>query len=494
MPGPRKRTASNKPVKSSGGGGNATKYTFDSVVANEGYLAEDFDPMKLTVYLLGQILEKLGKRFSKKARKTELVTLVERTIAELEPAPEDDLGDAADKDEVGGSSNEEDDAQPAPDDDDGDDAAVKDQVGGSANEEDDAQPADPASNKTLSNDGKKKPRKKRSGSRQGGSSPKKQKKASNAGGRQGGAKHTLEDGAPGSANKRPRLGTQRDKKAIAAERETREAIDKLETEVQSLQQEVGHKKGARHVTFAVHHPKDKDEKGYVFFYAQSARWGGPYGFLSNSFDRGTFQVSGVGEDRVFLSMEQFCQFAKAKTFKSAGNILVDDMGDGSSLHAYNVTDAVMYQKKPMACGDLVRNFIARAKDVPSDGGKWYQAWSAQWKEGIEKTLLSGLRAKFESDEVLKGDLLKTGEYELVMASPQDAFCGIGFAARNAYAKRKKWEDKDDRNMLGKALMKIRAEFRDAAGESSPGRDFDRLFYGKLEREFWQKVLRTNSEK
>jgi ribA/ribD-fused uncharacterized protein len=53
-------------------------------------------------------------------------------------------------------------------------------------------------------------------------------------------------------------------------------------------------------------------------------------------------------------------------------------------------------------------------------------------------------------------LLATGDRELVEASPYDRIWGIGFAAKNAEANRARW----GQNLLGKAIMKVRARIRE----------------------------------
>lgn len=53
-------------------------------------------------------------------------------------------------------------------------------------------------------------------------------------------------------------------------------------------------------------------------------------------------------------------------------------------------------------------------------------------------------------------LLRTGERELVEASPYDFIWGIGFRERDAEGLREEWGE----NLLGKALMDVRRGFRE----------------------------------
>ncbi|KZM27024.1 uncharacterized protein EKO05_0004967 [Ascochyta rabiei] len=66
----------------------------------------------------------------------------------------------------------------------------------------------------------------------------------------------------------------------------------------------------------------------------------------------------------------------------------------------------------------------------------------------------------EDAERLREWLLATGERELVEASPMDRIWGIGFAERDAAANRHRW----GQNLLGKALMEVRAKLRKEEGE------------------------------
>jgi hypothetical protein len=65
-------------------------------------------------------------------------------------------------------------------------------------------------------------------------------------------------------------------------------------------------------------------------------------------------------------------------------------------------------------------------------------------------------------------LLRTGEREIVEASPMDRIWGIGFGAAKAGSVRHRW----GLNLLGKALMVVRAELRegDEAKEDGNGEE------------------------
>jgi hypothetical protein len=86
-------------------------------------------------------------------------------------------------------------------------------------------------------------------------------------------------------------------------------------------------------------------------------------------------------------------------------------------------------------------------------------------------------------------LQRTGNYELVQASPGDKERGIGFAANVAFEHRDEWEDNKDCNLLGQALMAV----RDAAsiGHATP-KAFDRAYFNGLELDSWQWVCQQQA--
>lgn len=57
---------------------------------------------------------------------------------------------------------------------------------------------------------------------------------------------------------------------------------------------------------------------------------------------------------------------------------------------------------------------------------------------------------------LREMLLRTGDREIVEASPYDAIWGIGFTEANADENKAEW----GKNLLGKALMEVRKKFRE----------------------------------
>lgn len=74
-------------------------------------------------------------------------------------------------------------------------------------------------------------------------------------------------------------------------------------------------------------------------------------------------------------------------------------------------------------------------------------WRADWKTVRADVMRTVLNAKFRADEDLRKSLCRTGNAQLVEASPKDAFWGHG-------------PDGKGKNMLGKLLMELRAELQE----------------------------------
>jgi ribA/ribD-fused uncharacterized protein len=74
-------------------------------------------------------------------------------------------------------------------------------------------------------------------------------------------------------------------------------------------------------------------------------------------------------------------------------------------------------------------------------------------------MVEALRAKFSQNQNLKDYLVATGDAILVEAAPRDRLWGIGMGENNPdIADQNKW---NGRNLLGKALMQVRDEFKSA---------------------------------
>lgn len=107
--------------------------------------------------------------------------------------------------------------------------------------------------------------------------------------------------------------------------------------------------------------------------------------------------------------------------------------------AQRILDAADDPKAVKALGRKVRDFVESTWD--------------DWKYDI---VVEGNRQKFQQNPELKALLLATGQKELVEASPLDRIWGVGYGKVKALENRSKW----GRNLLGRALMKVREELKE----------------------------------
>ncbi|KAI6243192.1 NADAR family protein [Aphelenchoides fujianensis] len=132
----------------------------------------------------------------------------------------------------------------------------------------------------------------------------------------------------------------------------------------------------------------------------------------------------------FHTSEQAFMYAKAKQF-----------GDDDAK------EKILAEWDPRACkslGRAVRNFD-----------------EAVWTRVSYDTMLSVLRAKFSQHTALRNFLTNTVDAMIVEAAPRDRIWGIGMGENNPQVADP--SKHRGRNLLGKALMEIREEFRVADG-------------------------------
>jgi len=138
---------------------------------------------------------------------------------------------------------------------------------------------------------------------------------------------------------------------------------------------------------------------------------------------------------------------------------------------------MMYQKallfEDSAMGEQILA-ASHPREVKALGRKVANFDDAKWLAERERIVRDGTRLKFTravSEEglqhghaaaaplvaplSLRSLLLSTGDREIVEASPMDRIWGVGFGAKKAEQMRARW----GLNLLGKALMHVRDEFR-----------------------------------
>lgn len=127
--------------------------------------------------------------------------------------------------------------------------------------------------------------------------------------------------------------------------------------------------------------------------------------------------------QIFTTTEQYFMYIKAKTFG-------DEKAAQDILNTSNPQQAKRIGRK-------VKNFDAKV-------------WNAK-RIGVMKFIN---KTKFEQNAELRKQLLDTGDYVIVEASPFDKFWGSGIGMSD---KRIKDPTKWGANMLGQVLMEIRKE-------------------------------------
>lgn len=140
----------------------------------------------------------------------------------------------------------------------------------------------------------------------------------------------------------------------------------------------------------------------------------------------------------------------------------------------------MYQKAILFNDTKIANQVLNASHpsrVKTLGRKVSNFSHEVWDANREEIVYKGNLLKFTKPFVDDGDgdgsnndllskLLETGDRELVEASPYDQIWGIGFKDVDAEANRQKW----GLNLLGKALVKVRAVLREQQGATEDSSD------------------------
>jgi ribA/ribD-fused uncharacterized protein len=169
----------------------------------------------------------------------------------------------------------------------------------------------------------------------------------------------------------------------------------------------------------------------LFYGADESK--GEFRFMSNMFVA-PFKV----DDAEFPTVEHYFQWSKAMLF--------DDKESADKMMKKTRTGEFTAAKSAKALGRKVKGF--------SD---------AKWDEVKIPIMEKAIRAKFVNPEHgLMEKLLATGDAILGEANPRDKYWGIGTSADTTDAKNPaKWKGQ---NQLGKILMKLREEFKQAKTE------------------------------
>lgn len=219
----------------------------------------------------------------------------------------------------------------------------------------------------------------------------------------------------------------------------------------------------------------QDNSGPVFFWREYEM---PYGFLSQwypcSFTETTTASSTSSQAQAasssqsesaaaaqppeattirYNSTEQYMMHAKALSFPTTfPNTSDRSPAPQYSPHNQRLAKAILATSSPREQKMLGRKVSNYSAEI--------------WEPKRYDVVLQGNMLKFSQAATtfpdkngvgisLKTLLLKTGDRELVEASPQDRIWGVGFAAHEAEQRRSEWGE----NLLGKVLMDVRARLR-----------------------------------
>lgn len=124
--------------------------------------------------------------------------------------------------------------------------------------------------------------------------------------------------------------------------------------------------------------------------------------------------------------------------------------------------ALLFKDTAIAEQILVASHPREVKELGRQvSGFNHEVWDENREQIVYRGNLLKVTKPVGGGSELLTKLLDTGDRYLVEASPYDKIWGIGFTAENAEQNRSKW----GQNLLGKALVKVRAEVRrDGAAE------------------------------
>lgn len=134
----------------------------------------------------------------------------------------------------------------------------------------------------------------------------------------------------------------------------------------------------------------------------------------------------------------------------------EDHDDGTE-YTFNCVEQLMMAAKALRYKDKETFDLIMKETDPrkmKDLGRSVRGYKDKdWASVRYAVVVRGVRAKFESDEVLKANLVKTGDKILAEASKTDKIWGIGLAPSDPKTQDPQlWRGM---NLLGKGLMEVR---------------------------------------
>lgn len=133
-------------------------------------------------------------------------------------------------------------------------------------------------------------------------------------------------------------------------------------------------------------------------------------------------------------------------------------------HIYPTAEHFMMAEKARLFGDEQHRSLVFTATTPAEakaiGRRVVGFVDDVWKAARSEIVVAGNLAKFGQKPELRDHLLATGMRVLVEAAPRDRIWGIGLGAKNPKAENPlEWRGL---NLLGFALMEVRAQLRQSA--------------------------------
>lgn len=158
-----------------------------------------------------------------------------------------------------------------------------------------------------------------------------------------------------------------------------------------------------------------------------------------------------------MQSQQEIYFFGAKTNGFLSQHYLTKFSDGVNEYS-SAEQYMMYQKAALFGDKAIAEKILAEKSptkIKALGRKIKGFNESKWDERKYVIVTMGNMHKFSHNHNLGKRLVETGDAVLIEASPFDRVWGIGYGATNAPTKRDKW----GQNLLGRALMEVRANLR-----------------------------------
>ena len=169
----------------------------------------------------------------------------------------------------------------------------------------------------------------------------------------------------------------------------------------------------------------------------------------NATQRTVFFFGHAAGELKYMSNFYPCKFSMAH----------DCIDKADDVYTYPTSEHAIMHIKACLMGDnnIAEKILSADKPLVAKRlGRKVKPWDEnKWKSNVEFIAYSVLIAKFSQNNEIAQKLLGTGDKIIAEANPRDKLWGIGIGAIKA-KQGEKWKGQ---NILGKALMKVRAELR-----------------------------------